>query len=200
MMPLPKYSNKAAGCCPGGYSIVCSDSRVIVMHISLLKWYLNHALFNQAKKKKNLFKKTASKMRGRNGWSWFFSMGGRQQSAALMHCHASRPRKQLNGELSLFDLSTVVNGNTAPALGDPLASCQVVFVYTALICAHVWCISGTFSVILWMFLKSCEASAFICWLIFYTAAQLHFIVEFMKSNTYITQTGHRLEKIHYEKM
>lgn len=39
---------------------------------------------------------------------------------------------------AFFDLSTVVNGNTAPALGDPLASCQVVFVYTVLIRAHVW--------------------------------------------------------------
>lgn len=144
---------------------------------------------NTIRLKKDLCKETASAMRGRNGWSWLFSRGGRQPSGVLTHCHASLGWKQLNGELSHFDLSTVVNGNAAPALGDPLASCQVVFVYTVLICAHVWCISGTFSVTLWMFLKSCEAPAFICVMIFYRAAQLHFIVKFMSSNTYLTQTG-----------
>lgn len=69
-------------------------------------------------------------------------------------------------------LSKVVHGNTAPALGDPLACCQVVFVYMVLICAHVWCMSGSFSVTLLMVWKSCEASAFIFEMILYTRAQL----------------------------
>lgn len=137
---------------------------------------------------KDLCKELASKMRGMAEFG-FFEKGGKQPSGVLTHCRASLGWRQLNGELSHFDLSTVVNGNAAPALGDPLASCQVVFVYTVLICAHVWCLSGRFSATLWMFLKSCEASAFIGVMIFYRAAQLQFIVKFMSSNTHLAQTG-----------